>query len=109
LFLLDDHPRIGADRAEVEVILHAKGQPQHQGQQQQQPGTEALYLGRKLHAQTKKNVPASDVRVLVNTTRCAFILTLTSAKIPGPVATNLELAQALARSVPANCVKSITF
>jgi hypothetical protein len=32
LFLLNDHACIGANRAEVEVILHTKGQPQHQRQ-----------------------------------------------------------------------------
>src|SRR5688500_2561719 len=65
LFLLDDHARIGANCAEVEVILHTEGQPQHQGEQQEQPGTKTLDLGSKLHAKTKKNVSASDVRTLV--------------------------------------------
>ncbi len=67
LFLLDDHARVGIYLPEVEVVLHAEGQPQHQCQQQEQPGTEALYLGGKLHAKTKKNFSASDVRIVVKT------------------------------------------
>ena len=62
LFLLDDHARVGADLAQVEVVLHTEGQPEHQRQQQEQPGAEALYLCGKLHAKTKKNISASDVR-----------------------------------------------
>ena len=56
LFLFDDHARVGADGSEVEVVLNAEGEPEHQGQQQQQPGSEALYLGVKSHAKTKKTV-----------------------------------------------------
>ena len=56
LFLLDDHSRVGTHGAEVEVILHTESQPEHQGEQQEQPGTKTLYLGGKFHAKTKKNV-----------------------------------------------------
>src|SRR6185437_8036567 len=56
LFLFDDHARVGADGSQVEVVLNAEGETEHQGQQQQKPGSEALYLGVKSHAKTKRTV-----------------------------------------------------
>ena len=54
LFLLDDHARIGADLAQVEVILDAEREPEHQCQQQKQPGAKALYRVGKSHAKPKR-------------------------------------------------------
>jgi hypothetical protein len=54
LFLLNDHARVGADLAQVEVILDAEGEPEHQRQQQKQPGAKALYRGGKFHAKPKR-------------------------------------------------------
>ena len=61
LLLLDDHARVGADGPEVKVVLDAEGEPEHKGQQQQQPGAKALNLGRVSHSETKSGKSASDV------------------------------------------------
>jgi len=61
LFLLDNHARVGADSAEVEVVLDTEGEAEHQGKEQQEPGSETLYLGAKSHAETKRGICASDV------------------------------------------------
>ena len=49
LFLLDDHAGVGTHRPQVEVVLDTEREPEHQGQQQQQPCAETPYLGRKSH------------------------------------------------------------
>ena len=49
LFLLDNHAGVGADGAEVEVILDTEGKAQHQRQQKQESGTKALYLRGNFH------------------------------------------------------------
>ena len=62
LFLLDDHARVRADCAQVEVILDPESEPEHQRQQQQQPGAETLISGlSKSHAETMRGKSASDV------------------------------------------------
>ena len=53
LFLLDDHARVGADGSQVEVILNSQGKAQHHGQQQQEPRSKTLYLGRELHVKLR--------------------------------------------------------
>ena len=49
LFLLDDHAGIRTYGAKVEVVLDPEREPEHQGQQQQQPCAETPNLGRKSH------------------------------------------------------------
>src|SRR5205085_6471294 len=61
LFLLDYHASVIAHGAEIEVVLDTEGEAEHQRQQQQEPGSETLYLGAKSHAETKKGVRASEV------------------------------------------------
>ncbi len=53
LFLLDDHARVGADGPQIEVVLNPEGETQHQCQQQEKPGSETSYLGRKLHVKLR--------------------------------------------------------
>jgi len=65
LLLLDDHAGIRVDRAQIEVVLNTQRESEHQGQQQQEPGTEASYLGGESHAKTKIRIRASDVCILV--------------------------------------------
>ena len=49
LFLLDDHACVCAHGSQVEVVLDTEREPEHQGQQQQQPCAETPNLGRKSH------------------------------------------------------------
>src|SRR6185369_5267142 len=66
LLLLDDHAGVGVNRAQVEVVLNTERESEHQGQQQQEPGTEASYLGGESHAKTKIRIRASDVCISGN-------------------------------------------
>ncbi len=54
LFLLDDHAGVGADRSQVEVVLNAKRETEHERQQQQEPRSETPYLGRKFHVELRR-------------------------------------------------------
>ena len=78
LFLLDDHARVGANGAQVEVVLNAEGETQHQRQQQQEPGSKTLYLGRKLHAKLRGTYVHLTLVDLEELTHSAFIFTLRS-------------------------------
>ena len=93
LFLLDDHARVGADRSQVEVVLNAERETEHQRQQQEKPGSEASYLSRKLHAQTKRNVSASDVVALEELTHSAFIFITNQNQVPALAGTHMRAFQ----------------
>lgn len=49
LFLLDDHARVGANLAQVEVVLDTESETEHERQQQEKPSSKTLYRGRNLH------------------------------------------------------------
>src|SRR5262245_27430734 len=49
LLLLDDHFGVSLYGTQVEVVLDAKGQTEHQCEEQQQAGPEAFYDGGKSH------------------------------------------------------------
>ena len=54
LFLLDNHTRVGADLAQVEVVLDAESETEHERQQQKKPGAKTLYGGRNVHPEPKR-------------------------------------------------------
>ena len=50
LLLLDDHAGVVLYGAEIEVVLDAESEAEHERQQQEEPGAEAFDEGRKSHS-----------------------------------------------------------